>query len=91
MIAGLNAANLPITDMGLIYARDPTGTTLPSGTAIPAPQGTGETNLFYQTDVSPLKSFQLTPVHKTSKVSFAYTGLLTTYTIGALASAGGLL
>lgn len=91
MIAGLNAANLPITDMGLIYARDPTAITTPAGTAIPAPQGAGETSLFYQTDTSPLKSYQLTPVHKTSTVTFAYTGAVMTFTIGALASAGGLL
>ena len=66
MIAGLNAANLPITDMGLLYARDPTGLT--------APEGSGETHLFYQTDATPLKSYQITPVHKQSRITMAWSG-----------------
>ena len=69
MIAGLNAANLPITDMGLLYARDPTASN-------PAPEGTGETHLFYQTDATPLKSYQLTPVHRQSRAIFAWSGPL---------------
>ena len=66
MIAGLNAANLPITDMGLLYARDPTG--------LIAPEGSGETHLFYQTDATPLKSYQITPIHRQSRIAMPFSG-----------------
>ncbi len=67
MIAGLNAANLPITDLGLLFARDPTGANL-------APEGVGGTHLFYQPDITPLTSYQITPVHRTAKVKLPWVG-----------------
>jgi len=82
MIAGLNAANLPITDMGLLYARDPTAHNI-------APEGAGQTHLFYQTDVAPLTSFQLTPVHRQSKAVFPWIAPMT-LNYGAAPAAGGL-
>ena len=69
MIAGLNAANLPITDMGLLYARDPTG--------LATPEGAAETHLFYQSDAAGLPSYQITPSHRTSTAIFAWAGPMT--------------
>jgi hypothetical protein len=65
-VAGLNAANLPIPNLGVIYARDPDG-------FVQYPQGAGQTHLFFQSDVSLGRPFggggeyQITPIHRTSK------------------------
>jgi hypothetical protein len=65
-ISGFNAADLPITNLGVLYARDPSG-------FITTPQGTGQTHLFFQSDqglgITPGGggAYQLTPVHRTSK------------------------
>ena len=80
-ISGLTAANLPITDLGLLFARDPTGHMAGS------PDGAGQTHLFYQTDVSPLTSHQITPVHRTAKVRIAW-GAPVTLTVGVAPPAG---
>lgn len=65
-VAGLNAANMPLANLGVLYARDPSGFTA-------AAQGSGQTHLFFQSDQG-LGShaggggeYQITPVHRTSK------------------------
>jgi len=70
-----NTGNLPITDMGFVFARDPTG--LGS-----YPNGAGETHLFFQSDQAtsanvPSESgaaYQITPVHRTSIKTASYNG-----------------
>ena len=65
-VAGLNAANLPITNLGMIYARDPTG-------LFATVQGQGQTHLFFQSDqglglnANGGGEYQITPVHRTAK------------------------
>lgn len=75
-VAGINAANLPITNLGMVYARDPTG-------LFSTVQGQGQTHLFFQSDQG-LGShaggggeYQITPVHRTSKTPLIpYVGAL---------------
>ena len=72
LIAGDNTANLPITDLGFIFARDPAG--LGS-----YPDGSGGTHLFYQSDQRINQSgtggaYQITPTHRTSIKTDTYTG-----------------
>jgi len=65
-VAGFNAGDLPITDLGVLYARNPSGFTTHA-------QGTGQTHLFFQSDqgvgitTGGGGSYQITPVHRTSK------------------------
>jgi len=65
-VAGFNAADLPITNLGVVYARDPSGFT-------DFPQGTGQTHLFFQSDqglgptINGGGSYQITPIHRTAK------------------------
>jgi len=75
-VAGFNAGDLPITDLGVLYARNPSG-------FIANPQGSGQTHLFFQSDqglgitTGGGGSYQITPVHRTSKTPFiAYAGPL---------------
>ena len=64
-IAGSQAGTLPVTDLGFLFARDPSGL---SG----SPNGTGQTHLFFQSDQGLGENaggggvYQLTPVHRTS-------------------------
>ncbi len=67
-----NAGNLPITDMGFVFARDPAG--LGS-----YPDGSGGTHLFYQSDLRVNQSgtggaYQITPTHRTSIKTDTYDG-----------------
>ena len=67
-----NQGNLPITDLGFIFARDPAG--LGS-----YPDGSGGTHLFYQSDQRINQSgtggaYQITPTHRTSIKTDTYTG-----------------
>lgn len=84
-ISGLNAANLPITDMGALFARDPNGFILDT------PDGVGQTHLFYQSDVALGAAsggvYQITPVHKVSRVIIPWAAPLT-LTFGVAAPAG---
>ena len=65
-VAGLNAANLPISNLGVLFARDPTN-------FIPFAQGRLQTHLFFQSDqglgTNPDGggAYQITPVHRTAK------------------------
>lgn len=74
-IAGFNAANLPITGLGHLYARDPAG--FHGG----VPHGMGQTHLFFQGDQGSGTlaggggSYQLTPVHRISKWTGQYAAL----------------
>jgi hypothetical protein len=67
-IAGLNAGNLPITDLGVLFARNPAGLY-----AAGVPQGVGQTHLFFQSDIDlglPPGGggiYQITPIHKNAK------------------------
>lgn len=69
-VAGFNAANLPITDLGVLFARNPDGFFPPGAGEV---QGVGQTHLFYQSDVgvglhpNGGGTYQLTPTHRTSK------------------------
>lgn len=70
----LNAGNLPISGLGLIYARDPNG--FAPGVSATA-HGNGETHLFYTSDEglgAGAGSFQLTPTHRNHKEVIAYSG-----------------
>jgi len=74
-VGGFAAANLPITNMGIVYARDPTDG------AVPNAQGAGQTHLFFQSDqgvgAHPNGGgvYQITPVHRTAKTPLIpYTG-----------------
>ena len=64
-VAGFNAGNLPITELGVLFARNPAGSSA-------TPQGGGQTHLFYQSDqglgatVGGGGVYQITPVHRTS-------------------------
>ena len=65
-VAGFNAANLPIPDLGVLFARNPQN-------FAQFPQGIGQTHLFFQSDQG-LGShpngggtYQITPVHRTAK------------------------
>jgi hypothetical protein len=66
-ISGPNVANLPLAGLGNIYARDPAG--FHGG----VPHGQGQTHFFYQGDIGSGilpgggGSYQLTPVHRTSR------------------------
>lgn len=72
-IAGFNAADLPVTGAGFLFARDPSG--FHGGT----PQGIGQTHLFFQSDQGLDRNpngggvYQITPVHRTSKAILTYT------------------
>lgn len=88
-VSGFNAADLPITNLGVLYARDPSGFT-------DFPQGTGQTHLFFQSDqglgitTGGGGAYQITPVHRTAKTpSIPYPGP-TVLTFGTPAP-GGLL
>tara|TARA_R110002012_G_scaffold321389_1_gene548950 strand:+ start:9820 stop:10971 length:1152 start_codon:yes stop_codon:yes gene_type:complete len=76
-IAGFNAANLPITGLGHLYARDPAG--FHGGVE----HGSGQTHLFYQGDQGSGTlaggggSYQLTPVHRVSRWEGTYSSLTT--------------
>ncbi len=65
-VAGFNAADLPITNLGVLYARDPSGFTS-------FPQGSGQTHLFFQSDqglgltTGGGGTYQITPIHRTAK------------------------
>lgn len=77
----LTAGNLPITNMGLLYARDPGGS-LP---------GSGETHLYYADDQG--TAHQITPLPRQDKQTISYTGPGSggnlTYTPIAAPSTGG--
>lgn len=69
-----STGNMPITDLGFLFARDPTGL---GGT----PDGAGQTHLFFQSDQlvtaqAPTGSggaYQITPIHRTSLKHLAWT------------------
>ena len=69
----LNAGDLPITNLGEIYGRNPQGFQ-----AIDFIHGAGETHLFYQADNAIGSgaggAYQLTPVHRQAKETLAYIG-----------------
>jgi hypothetical protein len=69
LISGINTGNLPVTNMGALFARDPVGL---GGT----PDGGGQTHLFYQSDAAVGQasggSYQITPVHRTSLKHLAW-------------------
>jgi len=86
-VSGFNAADLPITELGVLYARDPSGFT-------DFPQGTGQTHLFFQSDqglgitAGGGGAYQITPIHRTSKTpSIPYVGP-TVLNFGIAAPAG---
>jgi hypothetical protein len=88
-VSGFNAADLPITELGVLYARNPDGFT-------DFPQGVGQTHLFFQSDqglgITPDGggAYQITPVHRTSRTSpIPYVGP-TVLNFG-VAAPGGLL
>lgn len=66
LIAGFNASNLPIPNMGLLFARKPDG-------FCAYPQGGTQSHLFWQSDAGIGKlaggggTYQITPVHRTAK------------------------
>lgn len=65
-VGGFTAANLPITNMGLVYARDPADG---SYTHL---QGAGQTHLFFQSDQVLGRGgaggeYQITPTHRTAQ------------------------
>ena len=70
-----NVASLPITGLGHLYARDPAG--YHGGVE----HGSGQTHLFYQGDIGAGTlaggggSYQLTPVHRTSRWEGTYASL----------------
>jgi hypothetical protein len=74
-VAGYNAANLPITDLGVLFARNPAG--FHAGTVA----GSGHAHLFFQSDqtLGPGNggAYQLTPVHRQAMKQIAYSGALT--------------
>ncbi len=81
-IAGSQAGTLPVTDLGFLFARDPAGL---SG----APNGTGQTHLFFQSDQGLGEYaggggvYQITPTHRTSKKIFTWNpGSTKTITFG---------
>jgi len=71
-IAGFNAGNLPITDVGFLFARDPNGF---HGGHV---QGANQTHLFFQSDTGLDRTtggggvYQVTPIHRVSKAVIAY-------------------
>ena len=77
-----STGNMPITDLGFLFARDPTGL---GGT----PDGAGQTHLFFQSDQlvtaqAPTGSggaYQITPIHRTAIKTAAWTGGATTVTL----------
>ena len=78
MLSG-NNANLPITDLGFIFARDPVGL----GSYA---DGRGATHLFYQSDLRINQSgmggaYQITPTHRQSIKTDTYTGSQKTITL----------
>ena len=82
-IAGSQAGTLPVTDLGFLFARDPAGL---SG----APNGTGQTHLFFQSDQGLGEYaggggvYQITPTHRTSKKIFTWNpGSTKTITFGS--------
>jgi len=86
-IGGFNAADLPITDLGVLFARNPSGFGA-------TPQGVGQTHLFFQSDLGLGQTpdgggtYQITPVHKTSITpSIPYVGP-TVLPIGTAAPSG---
>lgn len=63
-VGGFAAANLPIPNMGIVYARDP------ATAAYPHLQGGGQTHLFFQSDQALGRTaaggeYQITPTHRT--------------------------
>lgn len=77
LIAGFNASNLPITNMGLLFARKPSG-------FITNAQGGTQSHLFWQSDAGiGLQAggggtYQITPVHRTAKTApIAWSAALT--------------
>jgi len=88
-VAGFNAADLPITDLGVLFARNPQNFSQFA-------QGQGQTHLFFQSDQG-LGShpngggtYQITPVHKTAKTPPIPYGGPTNLAFGTPAP-GGLL
>ena len=74
LFAGITAANLPHTGLGLLFTRNPAGHHTSYGNS--AAQGNGGTHLFYQADtgVGVGHAHQLTPVHRQHKQGFGYGG-----------------
>ena len=78
-ISGDNTANLPVTDLGFIFARDPAGLG-------DHPDGSGGTHLFYQSDqrinqAGTGGAYQITPTHRTSILTGTYTGAQKNFTL----------
>jgi len=78
MLSG-NTGNLPITDLGFIFARDPAGLG-------DHPDGSGGTHLFYQSDLRINQSgtggaYQITPTHRTSILTDTYVGSQKDFTL----------
>ncbi len=78
-ISGDNTANLPVTDLGFIFARDPAGLG-------DHPDGSGGTHLFYQSDqrinqAGAGGAYQITPTHRTSILTGTYTGAQKNFTL----------
>jgi len=74
-----NQGNLPITDLGFIFARDPAGLG-------DHPDGSGGTHLFYQSDqrinqAGTGGAYQITPTHRTSILTGTYTGAQKNFTL----------
>jgi len=74
-----NAGDLPITDMGFVFARDPAGLG-------DHPDGSGGTHLFYQSDqrinqAGTGGAYQITPTHRTSILTGTYTGASKDFTL----------
>lgn len=74
-VAGFNAADFPISNMGVLFARDPAGFHT-GGT-----QGDGQVHLFFNSDQgdSPIPggggTYQITPVHRTSMKTGTYASI----------------
>ena len=81
LISG-STGNMPITDLGFLFARDPAGL---GGT----PDGAGQTHLFFQSDqlvaaqapTGPGGAYQITPVHRTAIKTDTWTGGAKTVTL----------
>lgn len=64
-VSGFNAGDLPITNLGVLFSRDPNGFT-------PQAQGDGQAHLFWQSDQGTGINaggggvYQITPVHRTA-------------------------
>ena len=77
-----STGNMPITDLGFLFARDPTGL---GGT----PDGAGQTHLFFQSDqlvtaqapTGPGGAYQITPIHRTAIKTDTWTGGAKTVTL----------